>query len=177
MSHTPEPSQDSHLALFDDLTTEQQQEAGPQSTRRSGSRRVRAVRWTGLAPTSIYLYQHLDDRLTTALEEDGRGPQEAWELAINAYCDALQPPIKTEFPEPIKKADLALPRDPSQMPGTPRAYPVAPLATVRLKRNTRARLAAACRQEAMGGMAVLNDAMEAYLDERDLVNVDEDDSE
>ncbi|MEU1880891.1 hypothetical protein ABZ470_26590 [Streptosporangium sp. NPDC020072] len=39
---------------------------------------------------------------------------------------------------------------------------------MRLKRTTRARLVAACRQEQMGGAAALNDAMEAYLDELDL---------
>ncbi|NRQ31216.1 hypothetical protein HII36_05115 [Nonomuraea sp. NN258] len=42
------------------------------------------------------------------------------------------------------------------------------MATIRLKRNTRARLAAASKQEEMGGMAAINDAMEAYLDELDL---------
>ncbi|MFB4284918.1 hypothetical protein ACBJ59_57290 [Nonomuraea sp. MTCD27] len=177
MPRTPKPPQDSRPTLFDDLTAEQPQKAEPQSSRRTGPRRVRAVRWTNLVPTTVYLYRALDDRLTEALEADGMGPQEAWELAINAYCDALQPPIQAEFPEPIKKSDISLPRDTSQPVGTPREGPVAPGATIRLKRNTRARLAAACKQERMGGMAALNDAMEAYLDERDLAKVDENDSE
>ncbi|MFI6497118.1 hypothetical protein [Nonomuraea typhae] len=165
----PRPKPPQRPALLDDSTGEQQQKAEPQSSRRTGPRRVRAVQWTELVPTTIYLYQDLDDRLTAALETSGKGPQGAWEQAINTYCDALQPPIPATFPDPITQADISLPRDPNPPPvGTPRDRPVAPGSTVRLKRNTRARLAAACRQEQMGGMGALNDSMEGYLDELDL---------
>ncbi|NRQ31352.1 hypothetical protein HII36_05795, partial [Nonomuraea sp. NN258] len=110
MPRKPEPPQ--RPTLFDDPTSEQQQKAGPQSTRRTGPRRIRAPKWTDLVPTSVYLYADIDRRLTQALTDAGMGPQEAFEIAINRYCDALQPPIQTEFPEPLTKADLALPRDP-----------------------------------------------------------------
>ncbi|MEV0379735.1 hypothetical protein [Nonomuraea sp. NPDC050643] len=169
MPRNPKPPQRQQAEPFENLTNEQPQKAEPQSARRTGPRRVRAVRWTKLVPTMVYLYSDIDDRLTNALEDTGLGPQEAFELAINTYCDALQPPIPAAFPEPISKADLSLPRDPNPPPpGTPRERPAAPGATVRLARNTRARLAAACRQEQMGGMAGLNDAIEAWLDELDL---------
>ncbi|MEU4546179.1 hypothetical protein [Nonomuraea dietziae] len=57
-------------------------------------------------------------------------------------------------------------RDPNQpLPGTPAGRLAAPTAVVRLQRNTRARLVAACHQEQMGGKAAINDAIEAYLDE------------
>ncbi|GAA2830425.1 hypothetical protein GCM10020220_073160 [Nonomuraea rubra] len=170
MPRAPKPPQ---LNPSEDSAAGQQPPAEPQSTRRGGPRRLRAVRWTNLVPTTIYLYSDIDDRLTTALDDMGMGPQEAWELAINTYCDALQPPIPAVFPEPIDKANLKVPRDPNPPPpGTPRDRPVAPGSVVRLKRNTRARLVAACHQEQMGGMAVLNDAMEAYLDELDLEQSD-----
>ncbi|MFG1965721.1 hypothetical protein [Nonomuraea sp. NPDC049028] len=175
MPRNPKPPQHPQAKLFDNLTNEQQQSAEPQSARRTGPRRVRAVRWTKLVPTMVYLYSDIDDRLTDTLDDIGMGPQEAFELAINSYCDALQPPIRAEFPEPISKADLSLPRDPNPPPpGTPRERPVAPGTTVRLTPNARARLAAACRQEQMGGMAGLNDAIEAWLDELDITRADDD---
>ncbi|MBB5140494.1 hypothetical protein HNP84_010262 [Thermocatellispora tengchongensis] len=92
------------------------------------------------------------------------GLQDVFELAINTYCDALEPPIPANMPA---DANLKVPRDPHQPPpGTPVDRPtVKPSAVVRLERNTRARLVAACEQEEMGGKAIINDAIEAYLDE------------
>ncbi len=132
----------------------QQPTAEPQSRRTP--RRIRKPKWTELHPTIAHLYTDLNDRLTAALEVTGMGLQETFEAAINTYCDALQPPIPAQMPD---DADLKIPRDPNQPPpGTPRDQPTAPPAVVRLQRNTRARLVAACKQEQMGGKAVLNDA-------------------
>ncbi|TMR92832.1 hypothetical protein [Nonomuraea basaltis] len=143
----------------------QQPTAGPQSAR-PGPRRGRKPQWTKLKPTIAHLYEDINDRLTDVIEATGMGLQETFEEAINTYCDALRPPIPAEMPE---DADLKLPRDPNQPPpGTPADRPTAPPAVVRLQPNTRARLVAACNQEKMGGKAVINDAIEAYLDELDM---------
>ncbi|MEV0994347.1 hypothetical protein [Nonomuraea sp. NPDC050202] len=140
----------------------QQPTAEPQSGR-TKPRGIRKRKWTELQPTIAHLYEDINERLTHALEVTEMGLQETFELAINTYCDALKPLIPAEMPE---NADLKMPRDPFQPPpGTPRDRPTAPPAVVRLRRNTRARLVAACHQENMGGKAVINDAIEAYLDE------------
>ncbi|MEV1170142.1 hypothetical protein [Nonomuraea sp. NPDC049784] len=153
----------------------QQPAAEPQSGR-GGSRRIRSPKWTGLQPTIAHLYTDIDDRLTHALKITGEGLQETFEAAINTYCDALQPPIPAEMPTDAEA--LKMPRDPNQPPpGTPADRPTAPPAVVRLKPNTRARLVAACHQEQMGGKAVINDAIEAYLDELGLDEVELDDAE
>ncbi|MEU7891761.1 hypothetical protein AB0B45_02725 [Nonomuraea sp. NPDC049152] len=149
-----------------DSAATQQPTAEPQSTR-PGPRRGRKPQWTKLKPTIAHLYQDINDRLTAALEINGMGLQETFEDAINTYCDALRPPIPAEMPTDAKA--LTMPRDPNQpLPGTPADRPTAPPAVVRLQPNTRARLVAACHQEQMGGKAVINDALEAYLDELDL---------
>ncbi|WP_214317106.1 hypothetical protein [Nonomuraea sediminis] len=143
----------------------EQPTAEPQSAR-TGPRRTRKPQWTSLHPTIAHLYTDIDQRLTDGLETTGMGLQETFEAAINTYCDALEPPIPAEMPE---DADLKMPRDPNEpLPGTPIDRPTAPPAVVRLQRNTRARLVAACKQKQMGGKAVINDAIEAYLDELDL---------
>ncbi|MFG3438395.1 hypothetical protein ACGF0J_14220 [Nonomuraea sp. NPDC047897] len=163
MPDSPRPPQPAFLEP--DAATAQQPTAQPQSAR-TAPRRIRKPKWTQLRPTVARLYTDIDERLTTALEATGMGPQETFELAINTYCDALQPPIPPEMPQ---DADLKIPRDPNQPPpGTPADRPTAPATVVRLKSNTRARLVAACHQEQMGGKALINDALEAYLDELDL---------
>ncbi|WP_433355495.1 hypothetical protein ACQP25_16895 [Microtetraspora malaysiensis] len=147
-----------------DPAAARQPTAEPQSAR--PSRRIRKPTWTELKPTIAHLYTDIDERLTTALEATGMGLQETFEDAINIYCDALRPPIPAEMHE---DADLKVPRDPNQPPvGTPLDRPTAPPAVVRLQRNTRARLVAACKQGQMGGKAVINDAIEAYLDELEM---------
>jgi hypothetical protein len=143
----------------------EQPTAEPQSAR-PGPRRGRKPQWTKLKPTIAHLYVHINDRLTDALDDSEMGLQDTFEIAINTYCDALRPPIPAKMPE---DADQKLPRDPNQPPpGTPADQPTAPAAVVRLKPNTRARLVAACEQEQMGAKAVINDAIEAYLDELDM---------
>ncbi|MGI5281728.1 hypothetical protein ACQEVF_59305 [Nonomuraea polychroma] len=163
MPRTPKASQPTFIEP--DPAAAQQPTAEPQSAR-TGPRRGRKPQWTKLQPTIAHLYEDIDERLTAALETTGMGLQETFEEAINTYCDALRPPIPAEMPE---DADLKMPRDPNQPPpGTPVDRPTVAPAVVRLKRNTRARLVAACHQEQMGGKAVINDAIEAYLDELDL---------
>ncbi|MFD8529475.1 hypothetical protein ACFV0L_18845 [Streptosporangium canum] len=159
MPRQPNPPQPSYSAPA------QQPTAEPQSGRKP-SRRIRKPKWTELHPTITYLYEDINDRLTAALEVTGMGLQETFEAAIATYCDALQPPIPAQMPE---DADLKMPRDPNQPPpGTPLDRPTAPPAVVRLQRNTRARLVAACHQERMGGKAVINDVIEAYVDELEM---------
>lgn len=131
--------------------------AKPQSTRQ---RRSRAVQWTKRKPTIAHLYQEVDEALTRAIRKTGLGLQDTFEIAINQYCDRLQPPIPAEMPE---DADLAVPRDPNETPGAPLQDPTAPPAVVRLLPNTRARLVAACRQEVKGGKQVINEAITDYL--------------
>ncbi|MFI9841598.1 hypothetical protein ACIHFD_31500 [Nonomuraea sp. NPDC051941] len=144
-------------------------------TSKPGGRVFTSPKWTGLQPTIAHLFEDIDERLTHALKVTGEGLQETFETAINTYCDALQPPVPGEMPE---DADLKMPRDPNQPPpGTPTDRATAPPAVVRLTRNTRARLVAACHQEQMGGKAVINDAIEAYLDELGLDEVDLDHSQ
>lgn len=112
-------------------------------------------------PTSIRLPEDLDDRLTEHIEHSGVGLQPTIEAAINAYCDHLTPPIPAQMSE---DADTKVPRDPHrELPGTPKDEAVR-LAVVRLKPNTRARLAAACKQQNMGGKDFITEAVETYLD-------------
>ncbi|MEU7911385.1 hypothetical protein [Microbispora bryophytorum] len=138
--------------------------AEPQPAREP--RRIRKPKWTELHPTVAHLFTDIDERLTGALEATGLGLQDTFEVAINTYCDALRPPIPAQMPD---DADIRIPRDPNPpLPGTPLDRPTAKPAVVRLQRNTRARLVAACHQERMGGKALINDAIEAYLDELDV---------
>lgn len=136
----------------------QQPKAEPQS----GGRRIRQPKWTNLHPTIAHLYTETDERLTYALEATGDGLQETFEAVINTYCgDAATHPRghargrrhqAAARPQPVAARHTS-------RPGHREAC------VVRLKRNTRARLVAACKQEQMGGKAIVNDAIEAYLDE------------
>ncbi|WP_424533705.1 hypothetical protein ACOZ38_25550 [Sphaerisporangium viridialbum] len=138
----------------------------PTSRPRKAPTRTRKPVWTTRKPTIAHLYEDINDRLNDALESTGFGLQDLFELAIDAYCNDLNPPIPEQMPE---DSDLKVPRNPNaDLPGTPSERVTVPPAVIRLMPNTRARLVAACKQEQLGGKDVINDALLAYLDRLDM---------
>ncbi|WP_204078277.1 hypothetical protein [Planotetraspora phitsanulokensis] len=139
---------------------EQPPTAEAQPARGASPRRTRKPTWTTLIPTTIRLDEDVDDRVTVALQTTGMGLQEFIEQAINVACDALS--IPKTMPE---GSSTKLPRDPNaEPPGTPTEQ-VWKTGNVRLKPNTRMRLAAACDKQQVGGKELINDAVADYLDD------------
>ncbi|TDD11315.1 hypothetical protein [Nonomuraea diastatica] len=107
--------------------------------------------------TTARLDQDTDDRLTAAVDHTGKGVQDIWEAAINFLAD--QHGIRKEMPA---GADLTLPR-----PIENRTFDEDTVkATVRLTRNTRARLAAAASRLGLGGSEAVVEALNAWFDQQ-----------
>jgi predicted DNA-binding protein len=110
-----------------------------------------------LHSTTARLDQDTDDRLTAAVEHTGKGVQDIWEAAINFLAD--QHGILKKMPA---GADLTLPR-----PIENRTFDEDTVkATVRLTRNTRARLAAAASRLGLGGSEAVVEALNAWFDQQ-----------
>ncbi|MER7365989.1 hypothetical protein [Nonomuraea wenchangensis] len=131
--------------------------AAAQAGRAERRLRVREVQWTNLHSTTARLDQDTDDRLTAAVEHTGKGVQDIWEAAINLLAD--QHEIRKRMPA---GADLTLPR-----PIENRTFDEDTVkATVRLTRNTRARLAAAASRLGLGGSEAVVEALNAWFDQQ-----------
>ncbi|MEV0307840.1 hypothetical protein [Nonomuraea fuscirosea] len=115
------------------------------------------MQWTNLHSTTARLGQDTDDRLTAAVQLTGKGVQDIWEAAINLLADRNG--IREKMPA---GADLTLPR-----PIENRTFDGdAVKATVRLTRNTRARLAAVASRLGLGGSEAVVEALNTWFDEQ-----------
>ena len=131
--------------------------AAAQAGRSDRPLRVREVQWTNLHSTTARLDQDTDNRLTAAVKHTGKGVQDIWEAAINLLAD--QHGIRKKMPA---GADLTLPR-----PLENRTFDEDTVkATVRLARNTRARLAAMASRLGLGGSEAVVEALNAWFDEQ-----------
>ncbi|GAA4088352.1 hypothetical protein [Nonomuraea soli] len=122
------------------------------------ARRTKQPVWTERISTGFRLTEEAEDRLTLANERTGLGPQQLVEAAINRSCDELG--IPEQMPP---GSDLKMPRHLPARTGEPGRQD-RPLISIRLSRNTRARLVAAVDREQRYAYDVIEDMLTDYLD-------------
>ncbi|MFI6485252.1 hypothetical protein ACIBH1_45590 [Nonomuraea sp. NPDC050663] len=120
--------------------------------------RTRTARWTKLLQSAFTLTIDTDQRLSAAIAETGQGPQDIFQHVINQLCDDLAIPQQMHPDDPVNPT--ARRRTSTWGEGLARVELV-----VRLDRNTKQRLAAACDKEEISRLELVETALNDYFDE------------